>query len=299
MVVQKFISTILFIALTSLCYSQKEFQIDRKDVVITYRTYGEGNTILLINGGPGYSSSHLHSVAAEISKHYRVVLFDQRGTGKSTVSGYDSETINLTAILDDIEAIRNDLKLDSWIISGQSFGGLIAMAYAAKFAKRVDKLILISSAGLNLEFITSFQDNILNIIGKDTINYQMPANTSAKDYFLNMVDVNAPAYVFDKSKADVIRNILVDKESYVSDVNMLMWQDLFRNNFNLEPKLKTFSKPTLIVQGAQDIVGMDTAYKTHSVIPKSTLNFIRKCGHIPWLDRPVEFYSILFDFLDN
>jgi proline iminopeptidase len=294
------ILAIILLTLTSTAQSvnaQTFHTLKNGDAVISYSVYGSGEEVLLINGGPGYSSDHLRSVAKEIANKYKVILFDQRGTGKSSVKKYDSNSINLSATLSDIDAIRKDLRIERWVVSGQSFGGLLAMAYAANYAQNVERLILISSAGLDLEFLNSFQDNVRNIIGKDTIRYQMPDNTSPEDFFLNIVGVNAPAYVFDKSKVEVIRSILVDKDAYTPEVNAFMWRDLFSMNFDLAPKLKSFKKRTLIVQGAQDIVGMDTAFKTHLTIEGSTLKFIRKCGHVPWLDQPQKFYSILFEFL--
>lgn len=279
--------------------SQSEFLLQNRGATISYKVYGNGSPLLLINGGPGYSSEHLNEVALRISEKFKVILFDQRGTGKSKVKQYDSATINLKNTLSDIDAIREKLNLKSWIVSGQSFGGLLAMAYAEAYADRVDQLVLISSAGLDLSFISTFQANVINVIGKDTSLYTMPDSTSAKDFFLNMVRVNAPAYVFDKSKTEIIRNVLGDKDQFTVEVNGFMWMDLFQQNFDLADKLKKFKKRTLILQGEQDIVGMNTAYKIHAAIPNSKIHFIPRCGHVPWLDQPSLFYTALFNFLSK
>ena len=57
------------------------------DVSLFIRDYGEGETpIVLLTGGPGYSGDYLSDVAARLSEHHRVILPDQRGTGRSVIN---------------------------------------------------------------------------------------------------------------------------------------------------------------------------------------------------------------------
>ena len=294
----KFLLAFVFLMHTALnSHAQREITISNDGQIIYATIRGNGKPLLLINGGPGYSSARLSTVAEELSKEFQVITFDQRGTGKSLIKQPDSSSINVDAYARDMDAIRSYLKLSSWYVGGHSFGGLLAMAYAARFPKRVDKLLLLSSAGINLNFINSFTDNIKNIVGEDTLKYQLPDTVSYASWYFNMVGINAPAYVFDKSKAEVMRTILVDRTDFKPDIALLMWQDLYRLKFDLRDRLSKFNKPTLILQGGQDIVGMDTAYEIHKTIPKSEVKFIRKCGHVPWLEQPEEFYSSITNFL--
>ena len=57
------------------------------DVAIHYRDLGDGRPLLLVNGGPGWSSDHMLPVAKRLAQEYRVILFDQRGTGRGNRRG--------------------------------------------------------------------------------------------------------------------------------------------------------------------------------------------------------------------
>ena len=73
--------------------------------------------------------------------YYRIILFDQRGTGKSTpfLSLKDN---SISFLIQDIETIRQYFNISSWHIFGGSFGSTIALAYAIEYTQRVKSLIL-------------------------------------------------------------------------------------------------------------------------------------------------------------
>ena len=73
--------------------------------------------------------------------HYRSILFDQRGSGKSTphASLQDNTTWDLVS---DIEALREHLKIEKWIVFGGSWGSTLSLAYAQKYPERCAGLIL-------------------------------------------------------------------------------------------------------------------------------------------------------------
>ena len=87
-----------------------------------------GVPVLFLHGGPGAGCSPEHRRFFD-PQHYRIVLFDQRGAGRSTPHGETSN--NTTALLvSDIEALRAMLKIPSWHVFGGSWGSTLALAYA-------------------------------------------------------------------------------------------------------------------------------------------------------------------------
>jgi proline iminopeptidase len=88
----------------------------------------QGAPVLFLHGGPGSSSNPGHRRFFDPS-FYRIVLFDQRGCGRSTPSG---EThANTTAdLLEDIERLRRHLGLERWLLFGGSWGSALALAYS-------------------------------------------------------------------------------------------------------------------------------------------------------------------------
>lgn len=100
----------------------------------------KGRPILFVHGGPGGGISPDCRMFFDPG-HYRVVLYDQRGAGRSTPHAEikDNTTWDL---VEDIERLRKHLKIESWIVFGGSWGSTLALAYAETHPRSVDALIL-------------------------------------------------------------------------------------------------------------------------------------------------------------
>jgi proline iminopeptidase len=107
-----------------------------------FEQYGNpnGKPALFVHGGPGGGSTPAQARFWD-PKHYRIVLFDQRGCGKSTPHACleDNTTQHLVA---DIEALRTHLGLEQWQVFGGSWGSTLALAYAQAHPERVTELVL-------------------------------------------------------------------------------------------------------------------------------------------------------------
>ncbi|PIR47219.1 MAG: prolyl aminopeptidase [Candidatus Vogelbacteria bacterium CG10_big_fil_rev_8_21_14_0_10_45_14] len=111
---------------------------------VYYAVYGnmEGKAIITIHGGPGSMSKSKYLKCFDLSKH-KVILFDQRGCGKSTPQGEvkGNTTQNL---ISDMECLREHLEIEKWYVSGGSWGSTLALIYAESHADRVLGLLLCS-----------------------------------------------------------------------------------------------------------------------------------------------------------
>ncbi len=100
----------------------------------------EGAPVLFLHGGPGAGATPGHRRFFDPA-HYRIVIFDQRGAGRSTPLGELSD--NTTAhLIDDIETLRRTLDIERWIVFGGSWGSSLALAYAQTHPDCVAGLIL-------------------------------------------------------------------------------------------------------------------------------------------------------------
>ncbi|PSS16957.1 hypothetical protein M430DRAFT_51279 [Amorphotheca resinae ATCC 22711] len=99
-----------------------------------------GVPIVYLHGGPGGGIEDSDRQYFDPS-HYRSILFDQRGSGKSTphASLEDNTTWDLVS---DIEALRQHLKIEKWIVFGGSWGSTLSLAYSEKYPERCIGLIL-------------------------------------------------------------------------------------------------------------------------------------------------------------
>ncbi|MCH9020084.1 MAG: prolyl aminopeptidase [Proteobacteria bacterium] len=100
----------------------------------------QGAPVVFLHGGPGAGASPGHRRFFDPG-HYRIVIFDQRGAGRSTPLGElaDNTTPHLVA---DIERLRETLGIERWIVFGGSWGSTLALAYAQSHPDRAMALVL-------------------------------------------------------------------------------------------------------------------------------------------------------------
>lgn len=109
---------------------------------IHYEQHGaiDGIPALLLHGGPGSSSSPRQREFLDATR-YRIIQFDQRGCGRSTPLGETAHN-HTGALLEDIEALRQHLRVERWLVIGGSWGAALALAYAARHRERTAGMLL-------------------------------------------------------------------------------------------------------------------------------------------------------------
>lgn len=270
---------------------------------IFYRTFGEGAPVLIINGGPGLDSAGFEAVATTIAaKGFQTILFDQRGTGQSVLAEINANTIRMDLMVQDIEQVRQQLKLEKWVILGHSFGGMLAAAYAAKYPQRIEKLIFSSSGGLNLQFRDDIAPRLLNNLAlREQIELQMyqlrqrsgDDSQSTKD---KLAQIRSNAYVLNKANAPLVAARL---KVVNMTINSLVFADLEKTQFDLTGKFKDFNAPVLVLQGENDIISLDTAKTIAGSFTNAKLVSLPACAHYGWLDQPAQYYAAIFGFLQS
>ncbi|WP_395361719.1 prolyl aminopeptidase [Streptomyces sp. YH02] len=105
----------------------------------------DGKPALVVHGGPGSGSSP-HSRRFFAPEAYRLVLFDQRGCGRSTPHASDPAAdmaVNTTAhLVADMERLREHLGIDRWLLYGGSWGSTLILAYAEAYPERVTEIVI-------------------------------------------------------------------------------------------------------------------------------------------------------------
>ena len=296
----------LFLIISFMACRETSF-VDKQDlktpIETHYETFGQGDPILIINGGPGFNSEGFAFIAQEIADlGYKTIIYDQRGTGGSKLDIVNRETITMDLMVQDIEDLRKKLKIDKWIVFGHSFGGILATHYAAKYPKRITKIIFSSSGGVNMNFRSYLADRINNNLTKaqkDSLNYyqkKLDAGDNSVRTIYKRASFLANAYVYYKGNAPTVAARLPQIDF---KINSLVIQDLDKIKFNYLNKFPDFKQPVLIIQGKNDIISVETAEEIKQTFHNSKLVLLDNCGHYGWLDRKDLYMRAIGTFLNN
>lgn len=100
---------------------------------------GEG----LLHGGPGATHHYFHPSFSRAKDFAKIIYYDQRGYG---ISDYKKgKGYSIEQAVDDLENLRKSLKINKWVVLGNSYGGLLAQCYVVKYPERVLGLALVTS----------------------------------------------------------------------------------------------------------------------------------------------------------
>ena len=285
----------------SLLIAQKNDSIVVSKAVLYYSVQGEGQPILLLSGGPGIASSQLSRLSEHLSKNYKSILFDQRGTGKSHTNPMDSSTINLNQAINDINVLLEKQNAKRITIIGHSWGAMLAMSYGAKYPDQIAKLVLIGPGPLEWSGYELLQDNILSRASKaekilmQQIQDSIANHTASMESMRTLNRTFSRLLFFDALKVDSLGPLIGANSN--NAMQHLMLQDLNRINYDLKPAISKMQMPVLVICGREDPVGLFSTFEIKELNKKAKIFWIEKSGHFPWVEQPESFYSGLLDFL--
>lgn len=275
------------------------------EVTLAVRDLGDDRSkppVLMLTGGPGFAGAQLLSTAEALSKTRRVILPDQRGTGESGVpiESLEPGLFSFEQAVADLEALRHAMGVEQWAITGHSWGGLLAMLYAAEHPERVASLALISPAGVESGFWRTYQQNIVAALG-DAQRQQMggvapPADESVEAVSAYITEVNrimSSAFVVNPDAIAAVEAEMIPG-NFTPAVSLIMQADL--QNYDLRGRFDALDVPVVVIQGDGDPIGRATADDIVAAIPNAELRVIESCGHFPMFERPAELNRLLAGF---
>lgn len=283
-----------------------EGSVPREGFSLHYKTVGSGAPLLLLSGGPGFEVDYMSGLAAALGSSYECILLEQRGTGRSQPQNPTPAQMTLKLFVEDIEALRLSLHIDRLLILGHSWGGMLAMAYAASHPDHVQALILADSGGMDLSFGPVFNDNLTSresmtereqLKKSEAVVEHAPDSNAMRAASLAYTRLITPFYFYNRALADKLLAMLPDTSNQ-RRVFSLMQADL-AHNYHVRDEMESLSCPVLIIQGRQDPMPEAVALEIHQVIKKSQLLLVDRCGHFPWIEQPTAFYGAIRSFLEK
>ena len=278
-------------------------KIPTEQVALAYEAFGARSSappLLVVNGGPGLSHAYLlpTDVWKQLAQKRRVIFYDQRGTGASkSVRAGAPQT--LAAQVADLEAVRQGLKLPRIMLLGDSYGGLLSIAYASAYPEHVAKLILSDAAGSNLNTLVHLFEEVFPETMAAEKQQKQPlgdaraaAEASLRTHFNLLFYSTAQRDAYFR-KLGPIRNVGLEPA-----VGQAVGDDASKTDFT--PKLAGFTFPTLVLTGRYDMnVAPLTAWRLQQAIPGAKIVFFEQSGHFPWFEEPIKYRKVVEQFLDD
>ena len=130
---------------------------------IAYRVYGTGTrTLVGLHGGPGPSSAYIERLNEVLGDDMRLVLYDQLGSGDSDWPD-DPSLWQVQRFIDEVETVRTALDLGVVSLYGQSWGGMLALAYTLQYPANVEALVLSNTYANGTAYLLDISDHRVSL----------------------------------------------------------------------------------------------------------------------------------------
>lgn len=251
------------------------------DVTLHFREDGtpDGPPIVFSNS----LGANLHlwdKVVAGLPEGLRIIRYDKRGHGQSSVP---NAPYSMGALISDAERLMDHLKIREAIFVGCSIGGMIAQGLATKRLDLIRGMVL-SNTAAKIGTPAMWQERIDAV---ETGGVEALADTVMERWFSRKFRATPELAEW--------RNMLTDTPTagYAGCSAAISGTDFFTTTAALR-------LPTLAIAGSEDgSTPPDLVRETAALIPGSTFHLIRGAGHLPCVEKPDEFLSVLNDFLKN
>lgn len=264
----------------------------------------KGKSVIVFHGGPGSKSKPKYRKFFN-PKKWRVVMFDQRGCGKSKPLGKikDNTTWDL---VEDAEKIRKHLGIEGWVVFGGSWGSTLGLAYSQKYPSVVTGMILrgiwlcrnkdidwlLKGKELKNLFPDLWDWRVENLEKLGVNTSDLLNNLYSKLFSKDVKEQKLATIIFENWEGQFLK---VDQEIKLMKIEEVKKADIasnrilmhyivnncfFKQNQLLNDIDKLPNVPTVIIHGRYDVIcPVEQAWELHKVLPKARFEIIPASGH--------------------
>ena len=263
---------------------------------IHYTKSGSGAPLLLIHG-LNIGWGQWHNNIGQLSQHFTVYAVDTPGAGLSDrLSDYNIDLEN--TMVETLEKFISILRLNEVNIVGHSLGGWTALRLVLRKKVRINKIVLVSPMGLTRTVPWRFKPLSIYILAK-LISTTIVKKSRKRDMhnFLTSVIYERKG-VSDEFVNYFFAAMQPHKVHPFMLIHRLTGFFNIRKELILIDQLSRISRPVLIIVGEQDpIVRAVDIHKTHKLIPNAKLEVFLNTGHLPFMEKKIEFNDLVISFL--
>jgi proline iminopeptidase len=274
------------------------FPLQVDGATLHVESVGDGVPCLAPHGGPGTDSSGLARTLAPLTGPLglRLVTWDHRGHGRSEWVAADECTHD--QLVDDVEAIREALGLGPVHVLGVSWGGFLALMYAARYPEALRRLVVVGAAASH-EFMPRAEANArARATPEQWAAYRALWDGSLADdaAFRRAFETIRPLYFHDPALAAAANLARADTRYRLAARDFVIRHEY--PAYDCRPELPRIACPTLVAVGRHDwICPVDQAEEIHRLVPGSELAIFERSGHSPQIEEPAAFTARLASFL--
>jgi len=260
-------------------------KIKVNEIDFYYEESEKGYPLVLISGLGG-SCISWQTVRNVLSRHYRVIVFDNRGAGRTSAP---EEAYSIAQMADDLFALLEYLKIDKAHVLGHSMGGFIAQELAISYPEKINKLVLCCTmdklSKRNKVLFESMYSSWKNGLSKDIWFRELYCWVFSQKFFEDeqMIDF-AVQFAMEYPYQQTLTGFKGQLEACA--------------DFYSAEKLKNICHETLVLVGEDDILITPKESKILSDnIPNSKTTIISGTGHTPHVENREDFSKEILDFL--
>ena len=271
--------------------------------VITYSYGDEGESVFLLNGGPGLPCNYLREPMLRLLEHgFRVVTYDQLGCGASD-KPKDPALWAISRYVDEVETVRQALGLGRVHLIGHSWGGWLGIEYALTHHDALISLVL-SNTCADMPHLVQELNRLRESLGPETVAmmqryealgmlkhpaYQAAITILNYRHVLRLDDWPEPArYSFSNWNMEVY-GAMQGPNEFLYTGNLKDW--------NRISDLPRITAPALVLCGHHDELPPVCSMRMHLALPNSEIAVFPNSSHMPFYEEPEAYFARLVDFL--
>ena len=273
------------------------FDIEGSGLVPDGPRMREKPVAFVLHGGPGGDHTSFKPGMAPLAERMQLVYLDHRGQGRSEPG--DPATYTLDENVEDMEALRLHLGLGPIVSIGTSYGGMVAMAHAARHPSSVSHLVLVVTAA-HSGFIARAQQ-IVSERGtpeqRRVVDQLWAGELDSVEKLQHYYEVMGPLYSrrFDAAAASAARR---RGTLTPAALNRAFAPGGFLRDYDLRPELSRITAPTLILAGRHDwICAPEFSEEIHRLVPGSDLRVFADSSHSIRADEPQAMLDAVAGFI--
>ena len=275
-------------------------------VRLYYRLDGrEGSTVVVLHGGPGFTHDYLADDLLPLTDKHRVIHYDQRGSGRSTLVA-DADGLDACRFVDDLEAVRLHFGLERLTLLGHSWGAAVASLYAMRHPQRIERLVLVGPMPLRKEALTA---SFARVRQSGDAEWQRTLRARGQALLANPGDEGlcrayyeawftpffGNAAARDRSRGSFCAGTPESRRNKTVNVDRYTVPSL--GDFDWRGSLREVTSPALIVHGSTDAIPAESSREWASALPNARLVLLEGIGHFPYLEAPERFFPTVTKFL--